>query len=56
MELQKRMQVKKEKYETNLRRFINEKALKLGYSYNEENVFLWGSESVINQLRQLAGA
>jgi hypothetical protein len=56
MELQKRMQIKREKYERGLRSLIDAKALKLGYSYNKESVFLWGAESVINQLKQLAGA
>ncbi|MDB5151001.1 MAG: hypothetical protein JWQ57_5021 [Mucilaginibacter sp.] len=56
MELQKRMQIKREKYERSLRSLIDAKALKLGYSYNKESVFLWGAESVINQLKQLAGA
>jgi hypothetical protein len=56
MELQKRMQIKREKYERSLRSPIDAKALKLRYSYNKESVFLWGAESVINQLKQLAGA
>jgi hypothetical protein len=56
MELQKRMQIKREKYERSLLPLINSKTLKLGYSYNKKNVFLWGSESVIDQLKQLADA
>jgi len=54
MELQKRIQVKRQQYEECLKSMISNKAFKVGYSYNTESVFLWGDETVINQLRQLA--
>jgi hypothetical protein len=54
MELQKRIQVKRQQYEEYLKSMISNKAFKVGYSYNTESVFLWGDETVINQLRQLA--
>jgi hypothetical protein len=55
MELQKRLQVKRERYESILREFINKKTFKLGYSYNQDSVFLWGDESVISELKCLVG-
>ncbi len=54
MELQKRIQVKRKLYEERLKSMISNRAFKVGYSYNTESVFLWGGETVINQLKQLA--
>lgn len=54
MELQKRIQVKRKLYEERLKSMIINRAFKVGYSYNTESVFLWGGETVINQLKQLA--
>ncbi|SEO98586.1 hypothetical protein SAMN05192574_11836 [Mucilaginibacter gossypiicola] len=33
---------------------ISNRSFKVGYSYNAESVFLWGDETVINQLKQFA--
>lgn len=54
METQKRLQIKREKFENGLRALISMHSIKVGYSYNNENVFLWGSESTINRLKELA--
>jgi hypothetical protein len=54
MELQKRIQIKREKFDNILSLLISKNAIKVGYSYNNENVFLWGSESAIDQIRALA--
>jgi hypothetical protein len=54
MELQKRIQVKRQQYEDRLKSMISNRSFKVGYSYNAESVFLWGDETVINQLKQFA--
>jgi hypothetical protein len=56
MELQKRLQIKRDRYENRVRALISAHAMKFGYSYNKDSVFLWGNESSINQLKKLTGA
>ncbi|WP_162996372.1 hypothetical protein [Mucilaginibacter celer] len=55
MELQKHLQIKRVKYEKLVRGLIVANAMQFGYSYNKDSVFLWGSESSINYLKELAG-
>ncbi|PWK79063.1 hypothetical protein LX99_01519 [Mucilaginibacter oryzae] len=54
MELQKHLQIKREQFENKLKAFIKNNAVKVGYSYNDQSVFLWGSESLIRELQQIA--
>lgn len=51
MELQKRLQINRQLFENKLRAYISANHYKLGYSYNDQNVFLWGDESLIRKLK-----
>lgn len=56
MELQKHLQIKREQFENIVKAFIQKNAVKVGYSYNDHSVFLWGDESLIQELKKLSAS